>query len=68
MAENNDEIVFAKIKLTDEQRERLEKLDNVFPDLERQVEKLSKLGMATSEIRDKMKWAKEVSETLKKEF
>lgn len=67
MAENKEEI-FKKITLDPSTLTDLKRLDNMFPELEKQVTALKRLGVNTSEIQDKIAWAKSVSQTMKEVF
>ena len=56
------------IKLTDDQKKRLDSAGPDIEEAERAIEVLDRLGVDPSDLKDKLTWAKTTRETLLKEF
>jgi len=56
------------IKLTEDQKKRLDSAGADIEGAERAIEVLDKLGVDASDLKDKLNWAKTTRETLLKEF
>ena len=56
------------IKLTDDQKKRLDSAGPDIEEAERAIELLDGLGVDASDLKDKLMWAKTTRETLLKEF